>query len=232
MNAGLAPNDPDVLQGISGAFVATLDREGSGAVIAVWVILVCTGAVVVVRWLRSDARRERRERRALEKRREAVAAEPPPRLERREWVRVPAHVAMSVARAAETGVRAHVDLFETQNLSGGGVAFLADHPPACGTRLELTLDLGTARPLAVYGVIVRVDPPHSPEAPSLVALKFGNLAPAIRERLVKWIATEEVREIALARRGRVCACCKRPLADSHEEMHSTCAARVAKTAAA
>jgi hypothetical protein len=138
---------------------------------------------------------------------------------------------MKVARD-ETGPRERFDVFETQNVGGGGLAFLSDKPPARGTHLDVTLDLGAGRPLVLHGAVIRVDPPCSPEAPSLVAFRFGDVEPATRERLVRWIAEEEVREIAEARRDRLCACCGRPLADSHEEMHSTCAARVAASTAA
>lgn len=229
---GVPPSsESDALQGISGAFFRTLDREGSGVVIAVWVVLALAAAIAIARWFRSDARRAHREQRALEERREVIAAEPPARVERREWVRVPAHLDMKVSRDEATP-RAHFDVFETQNVSGGGLAFLCDKPPARGAWLDVSLDLGTARPLAIRGAVVRVDPPALPQAPSLVALRFIEVEPATRERLIKWIAEEEVREIAVARQGRLCACCKRPLADSHDEMHSTCAARMAAESAA
>lgn len=215
----------DTLRGISEAFSSALDRNASRGVGGILTVLAVALAFAIVRWVRREARRRRGEPPALDEAREAIASKPPPRPEHREWVRVPGHLRMTVLRTG-ANPRAHFDVFETQNLGGGGLAFLSHAPPARGTPLAFTLDLGERRSLAMRGVVVRVDPPPTPDSPSLVVLKFGEVDNATREHLMKWIAAEEVREIAEARRGHLCSRCSRPLADGAAEMHSTCAAQV------
>ena len=227
----LSPGESDTLDGISRAFFAALDQGSSELVLGVWGTLAVAAAYVVVGWLRGDAQVEKRERRELQRRRERIASEAPPRLERREWVRIPAKVKMKVA-AASTGPLSPALTLKTNDLGGGGVSFFTDRAPRRGARLSLSLDLGERRPLAVRGVVVRVNPPPRPGAPSLVAVRFAEVAAGTRERLVHWIVAEERREIIVARRGRLCACCERPLADGPEDMHPTCAARMATKQAA
>lgn len=219
-----SPRESDALDGISRAFFAALDQDGSDVVIGVWGTLAIAAACVIARWLRRDAETAQRERRDLEQRRERIASEAPPQLERREWARIGATVAMKIVRAGDT-LRAPALVLETHDVGAGGLAFLSGEALRRGTRLNLTLDLGERRPLAVRAVVVRVSPPSRAGAPSLVAAKFSEIDSATRERLVRWVVAEERREIAHARRGRLCACCERPLADDAEGMHPTCAAR-------
>jgi hypothetical protein len=220
----LSPRESDVLDGISRAFFAALDRDGSDFVIGVWGALALAAAYVIAGWVRRDAQSVQRERRDLEARRERIASEAPPRLERREWARIGANVSMKIVRAGDTP-RAPALALSTHDVGAGGLAFFSDEALRLGTRLSLTLDLGERRPLAVRAVVVRVSPPSRAGAASLVAVKFSEIDSATRERLVGWVVAEQRREIAHARRGRLCACCARPLADGAEDMHPTCAAR-------
>jgi hypothetical protein len=128
--------------------------------------------------------------------------------------------------------RAHYDVYETQNVGGGGVAFLSGAPPTKGATLEFSLDLGERAGLAMKGVVVRVDAPPMLGTPSLVAVRFSEISNATREHLMHWIAAQEVRELVEAHRGRVCPHCARPLSDTAVVMHSTCAAMAAAAAAA
>jgi len=222
---GQSPGESEVLDGISRAFFAALDRDGSGEVIGVWCALVLAAAYVIVGWLRGDAQSQQRERRELEARRVRIASEAPPRLERREWARIPANVAIKVAPTS-AGPRAPVTELETHDVGGGGLSFLSEEPPRRGTRLSFTLDLGERRPLAVRGVVCRVEPPRHPGAPSRVAVRFSEISAATRERLIMWIAQRSRLQIIEARRGKLCAGCDRPVADATESMHPTCAARM------
>ncbi len=218
-----SPGESQALHGIREAFFAALEQDRSPGVIALMAIMFVALVVASVRWLRREERREQSEHAELEERRRIVASMAPTRVERRAWVRVPGHLTMTVFHDAAP--RPRVDTFETQNVGAGGLAFLTHEPPRMGHRLEFSLDLGEKTGLSLHGVVVRVESPPATDAASLVALRLGGIDSRAREHLMKWIATEEVREIAEARRGRACARCGRPLADSAFEMHSTCAAR-------
>jgi hypothetical protein len=220
-----SPGESAMLEGISRAFFRALDEDGSAFVIGVWGVLGVAAAWVIVGWLRGDAQTERRERRELEQRRERIASEAPPRMERREWLRVAASLTMKVAPAGASP-QTPVEIMETEDVGGGGLSFLSSAPPRRGTRLRFTLDLGERTPLAVRGSVVRVSPPRGGAgAPSLVAVKFGEIDSATRERLVMWIAARSRREIARARRGKLCEGCDRPLPEGTDSMHPTCASR-------
>lgn len=221
----LSPGESDALDGISRAFFAALDRDSSDFVLGVLGTLALGAAYVVAGWLRRDAESAQRERRDLEARRERIASEAPPRLERREWVRIPANVAMKVMQPGETP-RARPLALGTHDVGAGGLSFFSAEPPQPGSRLRLALDLDGRTPVAVRAVVVRVSSPPGPGAPSLVGVRFAEIDSTTRETLVKWIVAKERRGIAQARRGRLCACCERPLADGAEEMHPTCAARM------
>jgi hypothetical protein len=216
------PRESEVLDGISRAFFAALDHDGSGLVAGVWGALVLAGAYVIIGWLRGDARSEEEERRELEARRVRIASEAPPRFERRASVRVGSRVEMKVTPAGSP--RGPVHVVETHDVGRGGLSFHSEEAPAHGARLRFTLDLGDAKALAVRGTVVRVSPPRHAGARSLVAAKFVDVDSATGERLARWIAEEERREIVVARRGKLCACCERPLADGVSDMHPTCAA--------
>ncbi len=220
----LSPRESDVLDGISRAFFAALDQDGSDFVIGVWGALAIAAACVIACWLRRDAQSAQRERRDLEQRRERIASEAPPRLERRQWARIRANVGMKIVSAGDTS-RAPALVLATHDVGAGGLAFFSGEALQRGMRLRLTLDLGERSPLAVRAVVVRANPPSRAGGASLVAAKFSEIDAATRERLVGWVAAEQRREIAHARRGRLCACCERPLADGAEDMHPTCAAR-------
>jgi hypothetical protein len=228
--APASTRDAEALDGIRQAFFTALARDGSPGVVVAMMLVIALLVVASVRWLRREQRREQRERLVLEEQHQAACAEASAHLERRAWVRVPGHLAMTVVR--ETTPRPRFDTFETQNIGAGGLAFLAHEPPRTGTRLEFTLDLGERSELGLDGVVVRVDPSPtaSTDAASLVAVRFGAIGNAAREHLMKWIAEEEVREIAETRKGRPCAVCGRPLADNANAMHSTCAARISRKA--
>jgi len=216
------PEESDPLQGISRSFFASLERDGGGAIPAVLAcVLVAVGVAVVV-WLRKEARRLESEQRLLDAQHGAAVAAAAMHTERRAWVRVPAHLAMTVMHVDPQG-RVRYQPFETQNISAGGLAFLSDKPPAKGAALELTLDLGERAALQLRGTVVRIEVAEASRAPALVALRLDVVPDAARERLMKWIAAEEVRELTEARKGRLCARCRRPLADTADVMHSTCA---------
>src|SRR4051812_3724874 len=202
-----SPGESEMLDGISRAFFAALDRDVGTFEIGVWCALGVAASWVVVSWIRGDAQSEQRERRELAQRRERILSEAPPRLERREWLRVSARVPMKT----EAGMT------ETHDVSGGGVSFLSDRPPVQGTRLRLALDLGADKPVAVRGNVVRVSPPRQPNGPSLVAVKFSAIDASTQDRIVRWVVEEARREVVVARRGRLCASCERPLADGVEE---------------
>jgi hypothetical protein len=222
---GSSPNESAVLEGISRAFFRALDEDSSAFVMGVWGALGVAAAWVIAGWIRGDALSRQRERRELEQRRERIASEAPPRLERREWLRVPATLTMKVAPVSASPL-APAEVLETCDVGGGGLSFLSDRPPRRGARLRFTLDLGERRPLAVRGAVVRVSPPRQSGAPSLVGVRFAEVDDATRERLVMWVAQESRRGIIAARRGRLCAGCERPLADGADDMHPTCAARL------
>jgi hypothetical protein len=226
-----SPRESAILDGISRAFFAALDEDGSAFVIGVWGVLAVAAAWVIAGWLRGDAQSLLRERRELEQRREQIASEAPPRLERREWLRVAANLTLKVVPVGASP-QEPAEILETHDVGGGGLSFLTPVPPRRGTRLKFTLDLGERRPLVLRGSVVRVGAPRLPDASSLVGVKFGEVDAATRERLIMWIAATSRREIAHARRGKLCAGCDRPLAEGTDSMHPTCASRVDEKRAA
>jgi hypothetical protein len=82
------------------------------------------------------------------------------------------------------------------------------------------LDLGEKERLPLRGVVERVEPSND-GATALVAVKLDPSMTTERERVVRWVAHEEQRELALAHRGPVCPVCGRPA--EHGAVHSTCA---------
>jgi hypothetical protein len=222
------PSSNDTLDGITHAFFSSLDRDGGPIVQVLAVALLGAFAVLLVRWLRRENRRERLERELLDERHAAVSLQPPAP-ERREWMRVAAHLPISILHP-EGHRGPFFEDCETQNVSGGGLSFLTHAPSPRGTPLSFTLNLGEKRPLSLRGVVTRTEPPTAPGAPHLVALQLGPIAVTDRERIVRWVTHEESRELAEARRGRLCSVCKRPLADPSREVHSACASAAAKDA--
>jgi len=215
----------DVLDGIGQAFQATV---GSAAGVVFGVLALLAGVavlVVLVRWVRRESQREQHEQEELDARHEEAVARASRNSDRREWVRVPAHRRMVLQRADNRRGRASFvyEECETQNISGGSIEFLSFSPPAEGVPLQFTLDLGEKRALPLRGAVVRIEPANKPGAPSLVAVKLGPVTAAERERVVRWVRKEELRDLAQARRGRLCTCCLRPLAEDAGEMHTTCA---------
>jgi len=218
------PSERDVLDGIGAAFSASIDRDGSVWVVAALVVIGVILFFALVRWLVREVRMERAERAELDARHEAALRAAAAVGQRREWLRVSAHLRLTLQRIDARG-RIVFDDTETQNVSAGGVAFLAHDPPDLDTSLEFSLYLDEAWPLALRGRVTAVEAGDVPSAPSLVAVRLGPITDIERERLIKWVAHEHARQIADSRRGRVCALCKRPLADDTLDMHATCAAR-------
>ena len=214
---------PDDLDDIGRAFFAALDRDGGPvfSVIATVLILILAGALVW--WLRRESRREREQQRALNERHAAALAEAESRAEQRQSIRVRAHVPIAL-RHTSGPRRSVVERCETQNVSGPGVAYLSHRPPPPGAPLRFSLDLGGGTPVALRGVVTRVEPPSASGAPALVAVRLGPTATRESEHVARWVAQQQAREIHLARRGRACTLCGRPLADGAGETHSACAA--------
>ncbi len=227
-------SEASTLEGIGRAFSSAMDTRSPVAMVLIGLLTVAL-AVVAVRWQRQAARAAKVEAEAeaeREERRQAIVAELAACPEKREWVRVPAHLRLELA---ELDAHDHIQVrtYETLNVSGGGLAFLAHDPFVVGALLELKLDLGEGRPLALPGVIRRTEPGFDAQAASLVVMAFGAVDNATRERLIRWIAKEEVREIAEAHRGRVCSVCGRPLADTATgAAHGTCLAQAERAQAA
>jgi hypothetical protein len=227
-------SETSTLEGIGSAFSSALDSRSPVAIALIAVIVVVLG-IAGLRWHRDAGRVAKAEAEAdveREARRQAVIAELAARREQRQWVRVPAHLRLELA---ELDAHEHLRVreFETLNISGGGLAFLSHDPFPTGALLELKLDLGEGRPLAVPGVIRRTEPGPDAESASLVVLSFGAIDNASRERIIRWVAKEVVREIAEANRGRVCSVCGRPLADtSTSSAHFTCLAQAERAKAA
>lgn len=227
-------SETSTLEGIGSAFSSALDSRSPVAIVLIAVIVVVL-AVAGLRWHRDAARVAKAEAEAdveREARRQAVIAELGARREQRQWVRVPAHLRLDLA---ELDAQDHLRVreFETLNVSGGGLAFLSHEPFSTGALLEFKLDLGEGRPLVLPGVIRRTEPGPAPDSASVVVLTFGAIDNATRERLVRWVAKEVVREIAEANRGRVCSVCGRPLADTAASpAHFTCLAQAERAKAA
>jgi hypothetical protein len=223
MRAALAQpisSERDTLDGIGQAFSAAMAHDGGPIVVVVVAILVLAMAGWLFFWLLRETRRERSEQGALDARHEAARSTGSVVTQRREWLRVPAHVHMTVQHA-QGGQRFWYEESETQNIGGGGVAFLSRTPPPPGCPVHFTLDLGERTPVSLRGVVVRVEP-STPGKPSLVALKFGPCTAGEREQVVRWVAQEQESENEVARQGRPCPFCGRPLADEAMEAHSTC----------
>jgi hypothetical protein len=214
------------LEGIGNAFSSAVAAH-SPVAIGFFVVVGLVLTVTFLRGRRARAIVEEDLARAEEEREKlhlAAIAELASRKERRQWVRVPASLQLHLAYL-DTHQRLHLRDYETLNVGGGGVAFLSHDRFTVGTHLDFKLDIGEGRPLALPGVIGRIEPGPTAEAPSLVVLELRDIDNATRERLIKWVAKEEVREIAEAHLGRRCSLCQRPLADtSLAESHETCGA--------
>lgn len=227
-------SETSTLEGIGHAFSSALDTRSPVAIVLIAVIAVVL-ALAAVRWQREAARAAKAEAEAeaeREERRLAVLAELGARREQRQWMRVPAHLRLELAEL-DANEHLRVREFETLNISGGGLAFLSHDPFPTGALLEFKLDLGEGRPLMVPGVIRRTEPGPDPDSAALVVLSFGAIDNASRERIIRWVAKEVVREIAEANRGRVCSVCGRPLADtSVSPAHFTCLAQAERAKAA
>jgi hypothetical protein len=216
------PSQTDTLNGIGHAFFATLDRDGRPAFAGAATVVALALIVLLIRWVRREARRDRIEQAALDARHQTALSEAPAGDDHREWIRVPAHVRMTLQHT-DGHHRFFYEDCETQNVGAGGLAFLSHTPPPSGLPLHFTIDLGEKRPISLQGIVVRVESPSTPDAPSLVAVKLGPITPAEREHVVRWVSHEETREIAEAHRGRLCSFCGRPLAEGAGETHSSCA---------
>ncbi len=215
----------DTLDGIGRAFFAALDRDGGPAVDVVAAAVALLLFVLLVRWVRREATREQREREELEARRLAAAATL--HAGKRAWVRVPVRVPMTVERR-EAGDRVSYEKCETQDISGGGGSFLCHRPPPPGAPLHFMLEPAGERPLPLRGIVVRVEPPSAPGAPSLVGVKLGPITERDREQVVRWLTHEQASGLAQSQRGHVCAACQRPLADAAAGTHPACARRDSK----
>lgn len=213
-----ASNSSDVFRGISDAFDAALHHAVIPSTLAVVVAAVVIGATTfaLVRRIRRENARMRAESLAREDQRRRIAKTTPP--ERREYVRVPARISLTIPR------HAHV---ETEDLSGGGLSFSSQAPPRLGAKLDLVLDLGDQHALAMHGEVVRVSPSRAPAGPAVVGVAFRDVATATREALVQWIAAEELRGIAEKRRGPLCSICGLPLGEADARTHPSCASAAA-----
>ena len=213
-----AGNSSDIFRGISDAFETALHH----AVIPVPFMVVLAAAIVAgaalfVRRIRRESAAARAERVARENERRRIATSMPP--ERREFVRVPAHVPLTIPPTVRNGRPSHV---ETEDLSGGGLSFSSKAPPRLGSKIELVLELGDQE-LEMHGEVVRIAPSQKPAGPAVVGVAFRDIQTATREELVKWIAAEEIRDIAAKRRGPLCKLCGLPLADPSTTTHPSCA---------
>ncbi len=213
----------ETMDGIGQAFFAALDRDGGPVVTAVVTVLAVALFVLLVRWVRRETRREAMAQQALDARHRAALAAAATARESREWVRVATRVPVTL-RHRDARQRLVSEECEMRNLSGGGGAFLSKRPPPPGLPIELTIDLGEARPLALRGIVVRVEPPRVPGEPSLVGMRMSDITTAEREHLVRWIAHVDADKVAQARRGRLCARCGRPLPAGPAKVHAACGA--------
>lgn len=222
----------EALDGISRAFFDTLDRRAS---VLELVVLALACLFVIVALVRRRREREREEaeeaprREALEVAHAAAMAALANRPERRTWLRAHAHVPVRVFHVGPRDAL-RIEELETQDFGGDGLSFLARRPPAPGTALELALVLD-GEGIRLHGVVVRVEPGPTPEAPSLVALAFGDVGNAARERVVHAVLEEERRALVRAREGKTCTACHRPLASDTEDTHVTCRANPERFAA-
>jgi hypothetical protein len=216
-----SPSETDTLNGIAHAFFSAAGRDAGPGFELAGAAVVLVSFVLLVLWVRREARTDRVEREALDGRHAATLSDAGAGDERREWVRVPAHLHLAVKH--EHGHRGpFYETCETQSLGGGGLAFSTHTPPSPGVPIRFTLDLGEKRSLPLQGIVARVEPPPAEGAAHRVAVRLGPITAADREHIIRWVAHEEVREIADAHRGRLCSVCTRPLADDAEEMHSAC----------
>jgi hypothetical protein len=219
--AGAIPSKAETLDQIGAAFRAALERDGSVSVVAALSLVSLVLVALTVRWIAREARKDRIERQALDARHVAVMSSLPPRTEQREWVVVPAHLRLSLHRTTEHGRVVYEDV-ESQSVSAGSIEFLSHAPPAKWDAIWFTLFLGEGWPLSLRGVVESVESSAVPRAAALVTVKLGPISNLDREHLVRWVAQEDARRIAEARRGRVCAVCERPLADDRAKTHATC----------
>lgn len=221
------PSQTDALDGIGRAFFATLHRDGSPAYALAGALVTLLMVILLVRWVQQEVRRERLDQDAIDANHAATMSEVSTTRERREWVRVAAHLRLTLQhKDAHRGFT--YEECETRSVSGDAITFLCHAPPAPGIPLHFTVDLGEKWPRSLRGVVVRTEPPAYPDARSLVVVKLGPITAREREHLVRWVVHEETQELARARQGRLCPCCARPLAEDAGERHSTCALEAAK----
>lgn len=217
----LTPSEMDTLDRIGAAFHSRLDRDGAAPVVVILGLVTLILVALFVRWIRREAREDGLEREALDARhRVAMSTTPPPGKTRR-WVHVPAHLRLSLHRTSEHG-RVMYEDYETQSVSAAEVAFLSRTHSAKGSSLWFTLYLGEKWPLSLRGVVSSVEPSSAAGGASLVTVTLGPISNLDTEHLVRWVAHEDGRRVADARRGRVCAVCGRPLVDDKAEKHATC----------
>ena len=222
MRATLAqpsPSQSEKLDDIGRAFFAAVDRDGRPAFVLIAAVVVLALIAGLVYWVLRDVRRDRIEQSARDSRHEATMSMlPASGGEGRKWARVAAHLPMSVQHP--DGQRFWYEDCKTLSISAGSVAFLSSIPPAPGCPIDFMLDLGEKERLPLRGVVERVEPSND-GATALVAVKLDPSMTTERERVVRWVAHEEQRELALAHRGPVCPVCGRPA--EHGAVHSTCA---------
>jgi hypothetical protein len=222
--AQTAPDEAATLDRIRRSFFSALERDGGPSLQFAFAAVAILLLYVLVRWVRSESRRERSEQRALDARHATAMAASCASGDRRQWARVPAHLHVSCAHEDGRPIERQC---ETLNLGGGGVAFFARSAAALGSRVHLELELGMKRRLDLEGTIVRSEPAALDGALHVIAVKLGPITPIDREHIMRWIAHEERREIAASRRGRLCAECGRPMADEDTgDMHPACATAI------
>jgi hypothetical protein len=210
------PSQSEALDGIRHAFFMALARDASHVFSAGGAVVVFVLLALLARWVGSETRRGRTAPAAFRSPHQAAVSENG----QRAWVRVPAHVPMAVQHA-DAHHRFFYEHVVTHDVSAGALSFLSTAPPAAGLPLHFTLDLGEKWPLSLRGVVTRTERAR-PDAPSLVVVSLGQITPAEREHLARWVAREETREIEQARGGRLCARCRRPMADDKGEVHLSC----------
>jgi hypothetical protein len=215
------PPGSETLDRLSQAFSSAMARNGGPVVALIGALLTLGTLAGLVWWALRETRQEHRERSARRARYEAAMSAASTARQRREWVRVAGRLPMTMWQS-QNGKRARLEDCETHNVSGGGVAFFSQRPPPLGAPLDFTLDLGEETPLALQGIVARVEPPNSTRL-ALVALKIEACPAGVRERIARWVAQAKERELVKMRRGRLCRACRRPLTDEAREEHVTCA---------
>ncbi len=212
------------MDAIGRAVLASLEHNGGPAFSVPALAILAALGVLLVRWVRRDVTAERAEQEKRDALHSVALSEVREGRNRREWVRVPAQVPMTLQHA-DVRRSLFFEECETVDLSGGGVSYRTLSPPVPGDCLEFTLNLGEPRPMSLRGIVVRVEAARSAEVASLVGVRLGPLRDKDREHLVRWVAREERRGLAEARRGSPCAYCGRPTEDASMQVHPTCAER-------